>query len=275
MPLGALHPMTMYWIYDLPIWQLAFLIVCVFVGVAVMGLIISRPLVRRLLGGSTEYNELVSYFLSSVGVFYGLALGLIAVATWQNFTDTDELVAREAAAIAGLYDDLDSLPQPARGRLENKMREYTRFIIQRDWPVQMRGQILDEGARLLDDFQNEMVEFEPKREQEKIAQSEVLKSFNNVVEQRRLRLQAVTTGLPASLWVVVIIGALLTIAITYLFWLRSLALHALLVSLLTIFMALLIFLMAAMDNPFRGDFSVSADPYQAVLDSVMKPAPEK
>jgi hypothetical protein len=28
-----------------------------------------------------------------------------------------------------------------------------------------------------------------------------------------------------------------------------------------------------MDNPFRGDFSVSSDAYQAVLDSVMKPEP--
>ncbi len=31
----------------------------------------------------------------------------------------------------------------------------------------------------------------------------------------------------------------------------------------------LIFLTAAMDNPFRGEFSVSPDAYQEVLDEVM------
>ena len=35
--------------------------------------------------------------------------------------------------------------------------------------------------------------------------------------------------------------------------------------------ALLIFLTAAMDNPFRGDFSVSPESIQAVIDNVMTP----
>jgi len=204
-----------------------------------------------------------------------LSLGLIAVTTWQNSTGVDDLVSKEAAAIAGLYNDLDSLPQPTRGRLEEKLRAYTGFIIEREWPVQRRGATLEEGAEKLDEFQDEMVEFEPKREQEKIAQSEVLKSFNAVVEQRRLRLQAVTTGLPAALWTVVLIGALLTVFISYLFWLRNPAVHVILVSLLATFMALLIFLTAAMDNPFRGEFNVSADAYQTVLEHVMKPSHAK
>jgi hypothetical protein len=32
----------------------------------------------------------------------------------------------------------------------------------------------------------------------------------------------------------------------------------------------LIFLIAAMDNPFRGEFSVSADSFQLLLDGLMK-----
>jgi hypothetical protein len=265
--------MTMYWIYDLPIWQLAVLTVAVFVGAALVGLVISRPVARKLLGDSTEYNDLVSYFVSAVGVFYGLLLGLIAVGTWENFTEADALASKEAASLAGLYDGLDSLPQPLRAQLEQKLREYTRFVIDRDWPIQKRGEVSEDGSRMLDTFQDELVAFEPTREQQKIAHSEVLKQFNNVVEQRRLRLQAVSTGLPASLWVVMLVGGGLMIILIYLFWFRSLLVHAILVTLLTIFMALLIFLIAAMDNPFRGDFSVSSDAYQAVLDSVMKPEP--
>ena len=38
---------------------------------------------------------------------------------------------------------------------------------------------------------------------------------------------------------------------------------------MAIFIALLVFLTAAMDNPFRGDFSISADAYQSVLENVM------
>src|SRR5262249_37635432 len=93
-----------------------------------------------------------------------------------------------------------------------------------------------------------------------------------VDKQRRLRLQAVGTGLPASLWSVVLIGAFLNIALTYLFWVENRPLHALLVGILATFVGLLIFLTAAMDNPFRGEFSVSPDVFQEIFDNVMKPA---
>jgi hypothetical protein len=98
-----------------------------------------------------------------------------------------------------------------------------------------------------------------------------MRSLDEVVEQRRLRLGSVTTGLPGALWAVVLIGAMLNIGLTYLFWIENFPLHALLVTVLAVFIGLLVFLTAAMDNPFRGDFSVSADAVRSVLDEVMKP----
>ncbi len=85
-------------------------------------------------------------------------------------------------------------------------------------------------------------------------------------------MQAVGTGLPAALWAVVLIGALLNFALVYLFWIENRALHVVLIALFATFVALLIFLTAAMDNPFRGEFSVSPDAIKDVINSVMKPA---
>ena len=57
--------------------------------------------------------------------------------------------------------------------------------------------------------------------------------------------------------------------LTYLFWIENLKLHALAVGILACFIGLLIFLTAAMDNPFRGEFSVSSDVFQTILEKVM------
>ena len=46
--------MSFYWIYDLPNWILCLLIVVVTVGLAVLGLLITRPFVTRLVGAFTE-----------------------------------------------------------------------------------------------------------------------------------------------------------------------------------------------------------------------------
>jgi hypothetical protein len=262
----------MYWIYDYPNWLLGIGTVTVFVVISLLGLVASRPLVRWLLGGVPVHNDIVSYVFAGIGVFYGLALGLIAVATWEDFTGVDDLVGKEAASLAALYRDFDGYPPPLRVRLETMLRDYTRFIIEKDWPAHRQGGIREEGTILLDEVENILMSFEPTGEREKIVHTEVLRSLDSVVEHRRLRLQAVGTGLPASLWSVVLIGALLTIALTYLFWVENRGLHALLVGILATFIALLIFLTAAMDNPFRGEFSVSPDVFQEILDNVMKPA---
>jgi hypothetical protein len=265
--------MTMYWIYDIPNWKLGVLVVAAFVVVALGGLFATRPLMRRLLDESGEHNDVVSYVFAGVGVFYGLALGLIAVATWQDFTDVDSLVGKEAALLAELYRDLDGYPEPMRGQLEEKLRVYTRLVIGEEWPAHRVGKAPETGTELLDEIEDQMMDYEPKREGEKIFHAGALQVLNQMVETRRLRLLAVGTGLPASLWVVVVIGAWLNIALMYLFWVENLTLHAILVTLLATFIALLIFLTAAMDNPFRGEFSVSPDAFQTVLEKVMVDRP--
>ena len=73
--------MTLYWIYDIPNWLLGILIVAIFVATSVTGLVLSRPLARRLLNGSSLDNDVVSWVFAGIGVFYGLAIGLIAVGT--------------------------------------------------------------------------------------------------------------------------------------------------------------------------------------------------
>jgi hypothetical protein len=265
--------MTFYWIYDLPNWVLGVLIVATFVALSLAGLFATRPLVRRLLGSSGPYNDLVSYFFAGIGVFYGLALGLIAVATWENFTDIDGVVGTEAAAVASFYRDLDGYPQPIRGRLESMMRNYAKVVIDKEWPAHKKGIALEDGDVALDELEDAVMNHEPKSEREKILQAEVLRSLDTVQEQRRLRLQAVPTGLSAALWAVVLIGALLNIGLTYLFWTENLTIHAILVAIMAIFIGLLVFLTAAMDNPFRGEFSVSAEAFQTVLDNVMSRHP--
>jgi Protein of unknown function (DUF4239) len=264
--------MTMYWIYDLSNWLLCTLIVSSFVGLALAGLFISRPFVGRLVGRSPKYNDVVSFFFAGMGVFYGLALGLIAVATWENYTEIDGVVAAEAAAVASFYRDLDGYPQPFRGNVESMMRDYTRVVIETEWPAHRKGLALEDGDAILDRLENIVMSFEPTKEREKISHAEVLRSLDTVVEQRRLRLQAVSTGLPAALWAVVLIGALINGILTYLFWVDNLWLHATLVGLLAVFIGVLVFLTAAMDNPFRGEFSVTSDAFRTILEKVMTPS---
>src|SRR5262245_31737794 len=131
--------MSMYWIYDIPNWLLGVSTVSVFLVLSLVGLFATRPFARKLLDSSSAQTDVVSYIFAGIGVFYGLALGLLAVATWEDFTQIDGQISTEAAIVASLYRDLDGYANPMRTQLEKKLREYVQIIIQKDWPAHQRG----------------------------------------------------------------------------------------------------------------------------------------
>ena len=139
--------MSFFWIYDLPNWLLGLLTVLLFAGVAAAGLVASRGPARRLFGPPPGHNDVVSYYLGAFGVFYGLTIGLIAVASWQNFADLDGLVNREAAALRVLDRSVVWYPEPARGELHRRLLAYAGFVIEQEWPAQGRGEAPEGGRR--------------------------------------------------------------------------------------------------------------------------------
>ena len=50
----------------------------------------------------------------SVMVFYGLAVALIAVNVFETSADVEKIVSAEASALAALYRDAETYPDPIR-----------------------------------------------------------------------------------------------------------------------------------------------------------------
>jgi hypothetical protein len=65
-------------------------------------------------------------------------------------------------------------------------------------------------------------------------------------------------------WYVLLVGAAASIALTFLFVLPDARGHLVLTTVLAGFLGLLIFLVAAMDRPYRGEISVGPEAFEAV-----------
>ena len=203
-------------------------------------------------------------------MLYGLLVGLLAVSAYQNFAGASDIVTKEASSLAALYRDLQAYPQPIKGRLQNDIRKYTRFVIDRAWPDQQRGVIPTEGTHRMTQIIGDLMSFEPTKKSEEIAHAEAYQQLNAYTELRRSRLANVTTGIPGVFWWVVALGAFITILLLAMLDME-IHVHLILTGLVSLFLGLVIFLIAAMDNPFRGEVSVGPDPFAAVYQSLMKP----
>src|SRR4249919_368721 len=129
----------------------------VFVGLCWLGTILCRPFVARRVQDQTRLNEVLGDFLQYFGVIYGLLLGLLAVATYQNHTDVEKAVSSEASSLAALYRDVTAYPEPQRTELKNLLRDYTRYVIEEAWPLQRQGLVPPGGVKRVADFQTSLV----------------------------------------------------------------------------------------------------------------------
>ena len=258
-----------YWIYDVPSTTLALLITGAFVGFSWIGAVLIRPILRAFLRKRADINDLIGYMLSCFGVFYGLLLGLLAVAAYQNFSTVETIVSKEASALSALSRDVSAYPEPDRTNLIWLLRDYTRYVVLYAWPSQRKGIVPQEGNTRMIAFHEQLIRFEPSSRGQEILHAEALRQFNNYLEARRMRLFSVTTSIPGVMWAVVLVGALMNIALIWMFDMKLIN-HLFLGGILSAFMGLMIFLIASLDNPFRGELSISPAPFEDILTHLME-----
>ena len=131
--------MDIYWVFNLPIWLFGLLIVGVTAGVGLAGFFTTRRWVRRVHGDEHSHNDVVGLYLSAICVFYGITLGMLAIGTWQAYSDVDTKVGEEASVLAALYRDVSNFPDPKRTELQAELREYAHQVIDVAWPLQHQG----------------------------------------------------------------------------------------------------------------------------------------
>jgi hypothetical protein len=252
-------------IEDLPLWLFALLTVAGFDALALVGLVCTRRLGQSLGLYALIDNESVGWIFSAILVMYAVSLGLIAVASWGNASAAAAAASEEASHIATVYRTLGGYPQPLEDDLKDSIVRYTQSIIEKAWPAQQRGEVTEAGIEIILHLWNRITQFEPKTDGQHVIHGEVLNGFNRLVEFRRRRIEATSYAVPGPLWVVVLVGAAVSIFGSYLFKIQSLPVHGFLTILLATMIALLVFFIATTDHPFSGSNAIEPRAYEIVL----------
>ena len=249
----------------IPLWFFALLTVAGFNGAALTGLVCTRRLGQWLGLYALVENDTLGWIFSAILVIYAIAIGLIAVATWSNASAAVTVASQEASRITVLYRILAGYPQPLQKDIRRTVIQYTNSIIERAWPAQQRGEVTEHSTEILVELGRQILAFEPKSNGQSVVYGEVLRAYDGLVEFRRRRIEAARYAVPGILWVVVLLGAALSIFASYVFNIHSFLVHGLMTALLTTMIALLVFFIAATDNPYRGANAIEPAAYRIVL----------
>ena len=260
----------MGFLFDLPLIVTGPALVAVLVGVSLMSLNWFRKhLLPRLRFGDGDV-EFSAAMLASIMVFYGLATALTAVQVWETYEKVKETTVLEASTLAAFYRDVSQYPDPARRLMREQIREYTHQVIHESWPQQRRGMIPTEGVKYMDQIQSVLFGFEPSTEAQKGLALETLAAYDRMMEARRMRLASVERKLPGILWLVIILGAFISLTSAFYFPVQDVRVHRAQVALLAGLIGLVIFMILALDRPYRGDLGLAPRPYEVLYEQLME-----
>ena len=257
-------------LFDLPLWLLAIVLNAWLMGFALAGLWIARRWLVPWLRLRYDDAYYAAALVQSAMLMYSLIAALTAVGVWQKYSQVSDVVSSEATAIASLWRDLGGYPQPVRDATRDLLRGYTEQVIQGAWPQQRRRQTPRAGVEWMDRLQAQLFGFEPTTESQKILHAEALRQFNQLVQQRRQRLDSVQAGLPGVFWFVLLPGAMGCIVLCLFFHVDNPRFQALLLLGVSGFLAMVLFVIVALDRPFVGEMGLTPEPYQLLYEHYMK-----
>jgi len=116
--------MNFYWVYDLPEWQFFVLCNLLFISFSLLGTFFFSSKFEKMFSLSAEHNSIVSTFIATSGVFYGITLGLIAVSTFENYNSVESTVNNESSSLASLYRDVELLEDTSNQKMLTTLKNY-------------------------------------------------------------------------------------------------------------------------------------------------------
>jgi len=254
----------------LPLWVLAVGLNVWLMGFTLIALGVLRRWVFprvRITGDPALYFSIA--VMQAGFVLFSLIAALTAVAVWARYEVVAGIVSDEATTIAGLYRDFGGYPQSKRDEARETLKAYTHQIIYEAFPAHREGRYITRGSDLLDKLQEQLFAFEPATKGQEVVHGETLAQYNRLVQARRQRLDAVTTGLPIVIWWAILPGAMGCLVLSLFVPVEDTRHHVVLSALLAGFVAMVLFIVIALDRPFRGAMAITPAPYQLVYDQLM------
>ena len=241
------------------------LIVLVAVLVAVGGLVLVQRIVPSTL--RQQHNDVAGFIYAVVGIVYAVLLALVVIASWEEHEATKETVETEANELAEVFWLAHRLPEPEGRRLQELARSYARVVVDEEWSLMAReGRASTEAWELMDEMRIVVQDLDVGTRADQVVYTQGLERIHDLADARRTRLVEADEGIPVILWIVLVVGGVVTVGFTYLFGLENTGVHRLMVAAVAGVIALVLFTIGALEYPFSGGARVGPGAFELILE---------
>ena len=213
-------------------------------------------------------NEVAGFKFAVVGVLYAVLLAFAVVVVWQSFSDSEGEVTTEAGAAATLYRLADGFDARAPGSCASASPTTSTppsATTGRPWPAVSAAR--PRPGRSTRSTPRRCA-CPPPMPAPARCSTEILYQLDQLTQARRARIDASTGFVPWLIWMVLFLGAILTVGFTHFFGTRNLSAQTLMTGILTVLIGTTLLVVVAIDHPFAGSARVPPDALLAIRDDL-------
>ena len=250
-------------IASLPLWLSLLLMVVVPTLIIVLGPVV----VRRLAPFEvlSVNNEVAGFKFATLGVVYAVLLGLAVISTWEKFADAENAATTEAAAVVDMHRLAGGIDPAAQPPLHDALVAYGRSVVTDDWPAMSSGHASPKTLDTLNALYATVLALPADNLHASVMQSALISQLDTVTSARRDRLILARGIVPNVIWLVLFIGAAVTLGFTFFFALPSLRIQLAMTAMLSVLIFLALFVAVAVDYPFTGPSAIDPRSMNAAL----------
>lgn len=255
-----------WFLASLPTLLLILVVVGFSVGLSIVGLLLARSKVHYSV--LAEHNDIAGFVFATVGVTYAVVLALVANAVWDDLQAAGGLARDEAAITLNILREAEAFPEAARRGIQTSVRDYVKAVAEDEWPLMATGRSSARAEQAADSLWASVLRVEPGTPRESTWHYQMIESLRDLSRVRGQRLAWARDEVPWVMWGVLLVGAAVTVAYTYLYGVRRQGVQIATTSALAALIGLVLSLIVALDHPFTGDASVKPEALHAVLDEM-------
>ena len=238
--------------------------------VSLLGLLAVRRMApsRRL----AQHVDVAGYIYAVIGVLYAVILAFVVIAAWEEYRDAQAAVAAEASAVLNLARMANGWPAGDQAPVAAALVAYARQVVEVEWPAMARGDFAPAAETVaVNRLWNVLNNADEAAATKSASYEAAIEQLDVLGAARRDRLLLGQEGLPASMLVILIIGAVVTVAFSYLFVVDDGRLQALMTASLVVLIALLLLLQYQLGKPFQGAVAIAPTAMELVRAEIDAP----
>lgn len=215
-------------------------------------------------------TELISAVYQVMGTIYAILLTFTLWGVWQNFTQANAAVEKEAYALVDLVHVLESSVSWKHSNVRATALSYLKLVVEHEWPVlkdytssliNIREKACSSSMELVKEVQA----ITPANERDSIIFGQALSLLNHWLDARRTRILIARGDSARALWPLLFTGALVLFAFHGLFVAKTMGIWVALLFGTSLVIGVTFYLIFSLDCPFEGTLSIDAEPFNLAI----------